>query len=504
MANTVLIVEGDAGLARGMKEALTARGFSADATQDAKGSVELIRQTKPDCVVMSVDLPQGQNGYILCGKIKKDDDLKGIPLLIVGNPDGFTNHKKLKTRADDYLAKPCPPGAVVDPVGKLIGFPAGDADDEALSLTDLIEEDGDKVELQTKEETVQGDSDLDQVDAAFGEASANTAANNNDDDVLVGLEALDEQTPAPKPAPTKINTKSIRAEPPPPPPPSAPGHAARTAAADNSEQKELRSKVSVLTASLSDAESRIAEFESRVNQLEAELAGKVSALESVKSSGGKNDKEVFTLRESVNKKDKEILRLKAELNEKDSELVDLREKENAFDQKASETADQLAELDSQLKTSASRIDQLSAEKKRLEQSVNHAKDEARQAQAQIAELQPELESLRGQVEAAQGAQSELEDLRAKIDEKQREADEARDQVTTQATAFASEMSTLRSRVSELEESNARAEGRVRALAGALKSQRERLREHFAAASALLDETPTNGSEAISIDELAEA
>src|SRR5579863_1998244 len=106
MSKTVLIVESDASASGPMKTALEDRHFSVEQTSDGKGCIEIIRRNKPGLVVLAVDLPQGQNGYILCGKLKKDDELKATPVVIIGNPDGFAQHRKLKTHADDYVAKP--------------------------------------------------------------------------------------------------------------------------------------------------------------------------------------------------------------------------------------------------------------------------------------------------------------------------------------------------------------------------------------------------------------
>src|SRR4051794_27830177 len=140
MSKNIIIVESDTALSASLREALEVRGFAAQETTDGKGSVELIRRDRPDLVVLAVDLSAGQNGYLICGKLKKDDDLKGIPIVIIGNPDGFAQHRKLKAHADDYVAKPVNPEELVERVGGLIGFPelpAGDIVDDGLSLGGL-------------------------------------------------------------------------------------------------------------------------------------------------------------------------------------------------------------------------------------------------------------------------------------------------------------------------------------------------------------------------------
>lgn len=143
MSKKILVVESDSTAANGHRSALEARGFEVQTTLDGKGCVELARAQKPALVILAVELAAGQNGYILCGKFKKDDELKSIPVLIVGPPEGFAQHKKLKTRADEYEAKPCDPDALVGKVAALIGWPenAPGADDDGLEMEVSDEED---------------------------------------------------------------------------------------------------------------------------------------------------------------------------------------------------------------------------------------------------------------------------------------------------------------------------------------------------------------------------
>src|SRR3954464_15952969 len=140
MSKRILIVESDGGVSSAMRSSLEGRGFSVEETTDGKGAVERVRGDRPDLVLLAVDLSAGQNGYLICGKLKKDDELKAIPVVIIGNPDGFAQHKKLKTRADESLAKPVEGSALIDRVGALIGLPEGageDLVDESLTLSEL-------------------------------------------------------------------------------------------------------------------------------------------------------------------------------------------------------------------------------------------------------------------------------------------------------------------------------------------------------------------------------
>ena len=482
MSKNILIVESDSALSRSMRESLAHKGFAVQETTDGKGTVDLVRKHKPELVVLAVDLSAGQNGYIICSKLKKDDELKTIPVVIIGKPDGFAQHRKMpKTRADDYVAKPFDGSRIVEVVGALIGMPElpeGQdevVEDESLSLSELLNDSnsgehpaGDDLSLDshTSEEVVPGDPDLDMLDSVFDEKNAR----GSDDDTSPPEDSID------LPIEEELNLDDENVEktvvgftpseaPPPPPPASAPtpppppmpmprssmGGAPGSSAAEHAELLELRAKVTELTGSLEDARERAADLDGRLREQESTLEAKHTELEAARAGvGGKSDKEVFALRDAANKKDKEILRLKNELNEKEQVILELNEKENALDQQVSESSGELARRDAQIKTLTTKSDQLSAERKKIDQSLISAKEEARSASARLSTMQTEVEELQGRLSNAETeldqlreekseldrskgqldsdlaeARSELETTRAQLDDRSKEADDAR-------------------------------------------------------------------------------
>uniref|UniRef100_UPI001146D7A9 response regulator n=4 Tax=Myxococcaceae TaxID=31 RepID=UPI001146D7A9 len=193
MSKKILIVESDTALSATLRSALEGRGFTVDETTDGKGSVEQIRRDRPDLVVLAVDLSAGQNGYLICGKLKKDDDLKNVPIVIIGNPDGFAQHRKLKAHADEYVAKPVDADQLVERAGALIGFPelpaTEDVVDESLTLDALGDEPmtadfGEEISVETAEEPPVTGEELD-LDAAFGDLSAPEETPSFEEEVVV-------------------------------------------------------------------------------------------------------------------------------------------------------------------------------------------------------------------------------------------------------------------------------------------------------------------------------
>jgi len=104
----VLVVESDLAHAATMTSALEALGLEVGTTADGTSALQLAKSMEPALIILCVELPK-MSGYSICNKLKKNPELKGIPLIIMSSeatPDIFEQHKKLKTRAEDYLIKP--------------------------------------------------------------------------------------------------------------------------------------------------------------------------------------------------------------------------------------------------------------------------------------------------------------------------------------------------------------------------------------------------------------
>ncbi|WP_225409606.1 response regulator [Stigmatella hybrida] len=511
MSKRILIVESDTTLSAALREALDSRGFGVDETADGKSSVEQIRRDRPDLVVLAVDLSGGQNGYLICGKLKKDDDLKNVPIVIIGNPDGFAAHRKLKAHADEYVAKPVDTELLVERVGALIGFPdtvMGEVvENEGLTLDGLadepmsedepiVSEEGAE-EIAVEESASSSGEDLDMLDEAFNDMSDGglsaseepvvAPADTEGEEDLSSLDSLgmdtesaldslgdDEQDEKTQigflsPVEPEPERPAPRAPPPAPPPRAAtpvappPARAAPTApvtsAADAAELRTLRARVAELQSALSDAQSQASSAEGRVQELESQLETQSTELETARASAGKNDKDTFALRDAVNKKDKEILRLKSELNlreqEKDREIsrlkAELSQKEHDF----VELQDKQLELERQSTDSAAELARRDAQIKTLTTKADQLTADRRKVDQQLLAAKEE----------ARGATSKLTALQAEVDAHQEQ------QSATQA-----ELEELRGRSDQLEAAHQAAQGEADELRGQLEAAQQETNE----------------------------
>jgi len=159
VSKRILLIDSDEGFAQGLSSAMEARGFTATLATDSEQGMSLAKEESPDLIVVCVEA-QPTNGYMLCTRLKKDEQLKSIPIILTSSqatPDSFEKHKKLKTRAEEYLIKPFAPQAMLEKASRLLGveLPAeagGEeeiiaVEDEPLGLGDLVEGEDEPISL---------------------------------------------------------------------------------------------------------------------------------------------------------------------------------------------------------------------------------------------------------------------------------------------------------------------------------------------------------------------
>jgi DNA-binding response OmpR family regulator len=217
VSKKILLIDSDESFARGLSNAMKARGFSARLATDSEQGMAMAKEEGPDLIVVCVEA-QPTNGYMLCTRLKKDDQLKSIPVILTSSTataDSFEKHKKLKTRAEEYLITPFAPQAMLEKASRLLGVRLGpdtggdeevvSVEDEPLGLADLVDGEDEPISLSAAdaaearsalteepllveevEEVVEvdaeagGDDELEMFDKAFdsiGAAGAGAAPN---------------------------------------------------------------------------------------------------------------------------------------------------------------------------------------------------------------------------------------------------------------------------------------------------------------------------------------
>jgi len=431
VSKRILLIDSDEAFAQGLSNAITARGFTATMATNSEQGMSLAKQENPDLIVVCVEA-QPTNGYMLCTRLKKDEALKDIPVILTSanaTPDSFEKHKKLKTRAEEYLIKPFEPSVMLEKASALMGveLPAEQlqedeivaVEDEPLGLGDLVEGEDEPIslsesdareaqsgqpeealvveeveEVEVQEEQAAGDDDLEMFDKAFDS---------------LGAPAVAPQAQGTTRFAAKSEANAPIATPPPPPP---------TEISAPPDQDVLD------TFAETPADELRSQLEARIAELEQLLASSVAEAEQAKKGEGSSGS-VLKLKEAKNKADKELLRLKEELNAKEKELVELQESQTALEAQAQQLKDDAVKREAAAKALQQRADALAAAAKKFERELTAAREEARKSgtsSAKVSSIEKELEKHKeraGELEteltgAREAHSEEMEKLRTDI------------------------------------------------------------------------------------------
>ncbi len=104
--NTILIVEDDPTLRETLVYNLEQEGYSVLSAEDGEAGLEIIREQRPDLVVLDIMLPK-LDGLAVCRVVRRNPDLAATPIIIL-SARGTQGDKMvgLDSGADDYITKP--------------------------------------------------------------------------------------------------------------------------------------------------------------------------------------------------------------------------------------------------------------------------------------------------------------------------------------------------------------------------------------------------------------
>lgn len=102
---SILLVEDDEFLAELYATKLDLEDFIVTLAIDGERGLKMIKAKKPDLILLDIILPK-MDGFELLKAIKKDKNLKDIPVILLTNLSQKDEVKKgLALGADDYLIK---------------------------------------------------------------------------------------------------------------------------------------------------------------------------------------------------------------------------------------------------------------------------------------------------------------------------------------------------------------------------------------------------------------
>lgn len=100
----ILIIEDDVAILRGLKDNLEYEGYGVLSATDGEQGYDLIREKKPDLVILDLMLPR-LSGYEVCRKVRAEGG--NVPILILtARGEEVDKVHGLNIGADDYVTKP--------------------------------------------------------------------------------------------------------------------------------------------------------------------------------------------------------------------------------------------------------------------------------------------------------------------------------------------------------------------------------------------------------------
>jgi hypothetical protein len=447
----IAIIDADLNLAGHLQAELSRYGLGVEAAADSN---ELMtrKDSLPDLIVLCID-PK-RTGWAVCNRLRKSPVLKSIPLIITSaeaTEKDFDDHKKLKTRAEEYLHKPFGVEALLDKISMLIGLPEGEpeaaasegdieVESEELSAVEIEPEDiGVEIadDLASEDElTVDGTNVATQLPgyATAHEESARTGlANEIDGEVDLETNAafasigLDEPGEAPRGEPdSPFDDESFDL------PDAAASDAFEAAPAPLAEEpvqhrsdaddsapinkltaeelglglEEVARDAAALAATPAarpavavseqreDAGSASALRENeRLRRENEELRARPKA-EPASSSSFSREREFLNLRETINKKEKEVLDLKDALDSKERQALDGKDRLRDAERKLREVEERSLATERELVSAREKVEALTSDKERGGEREKQLKGRLEDAQKAAQRVEAELEQTR--------------------------------------------------------------------------------------------------------------
>jgi CheY-like chemotaxis protein len=123
----ILIVDDDVDLTKAMQIILESSDYTVLAVADREEGMERIRADKPDLAILDVMMSTWEDGFEMARELKKDPELKNMPVLILTAVKDRTGIDFKSTAGDPtwcpvdgFLDKPVEPDQLLEEVQKLL------------------------------------------------------------------------------------------------------------------------------------------------------------------------------------------------------------------------------------------------------------------------------------------------------------------------------------------------------------------------------------------------
>ena len=126
-SSKILIIDDDQDLTSALQAVLESNNYSVNVAHDPEGGMEKVNSYKPDLIILDVMMETWQDGFEMARKLKKDDNFKSTPILMLTGVEGQTG-LDFKSEAGDeewlpvekFVSKPVEPATLLEEVKKLL------------------------------------------------------------------------------------------------------------------------------------------------------------------------------------------------------------------------------------------------------------------------------------------------------------------------------------------------------------------------------------------------
>jgi twitching motility two-component system response regulator PilH len=117
----ILVVDDSPTDVANLKAMLTRAGHTVSEAASGQAALDLIKEQKPDCVIMDVVMP-GVNGFQATRTLSKDPATAAIPIIVVSAKNQETDRVwALRQGAKEYLVKPVKESDLIAKVRQVLG-----------------------------------------------------------------------------------------------------------------------------------------------------------------------------------------------------------------------------------------------------------------------------------------------------------------------------------------------------------------------------------------------
>jgi CheY-like chemotaxis protein len=419
MGQRILVLESDAAFAGEVQNGLQGLGATVEVANDGNQGIDRAMASRPDLILLTIELP-GMNGFLVCKKLKKEDALKDVPLVILSSEateETFEQHKKLRTRAEEYLHKPIAVSALLDVVQKYVKLQPADAEsiaDDELEAADIVEDD--VIVVDGSEPPPAFESAGDTSPEPVAPVSPTTTMQNapsfdlsadpdEPDELPLAAPAPVAAAPvaAPSPllsrapsslgaAPSSLGAAPTRASMPIAAPPSASGGGAdpKELARVREELTQVQSKLAQAERTAQAADQRASHAEQRATTAEQRASSAERTLTETSKKGGATSRELLDLREQLNRKDRELLDLRDQVTARDKQIIEASDRSLSIERELTDLRDKQAEMQRELDKRKEIVDALTADKDTAKKRLEETRSRMERAENRAKELGEEL------------------------------------------------------------------------------------------------------------------